>query len=164
MEKSGTTLITLDPKTQPGTVERWFNDTTYLTKRTRSNDTTYQRRPASQIPSPVYEVVYSDLEDASVGENTTTRQVTRNGRQLYRIQGLNHTGTQGRTSTLSLLAGSQGVIWNYTDNTTYPAGTRSPNTSYHVYNIRIVSMNESAEPPRPAWVQTAINRTRSSGS
>ena len=120
--RSGETLITLDPETRPGTVERWFNDSVYLVKQTRSNETTYRRRPASQIPPPVYEAVYSALEDASVGENTTTDRVTRNGRHLFRIRGLNYTGTQGRTSTLSMLVGSRGVIWSYTENTTYPQG------------------------------------------
>ena len=163
------TRIQHESKRGPGSREIWYNNSTYFVAITdpglssssalaTSNNTTYLSRGSKQRSS--YQSIYSDLENASVGENTTTSRVTRNGRNLVRIQGLTWNDTESqKTSVLSLLVGSQGVIWNYTSNTTYPARDTQSNTTYRIYNIQITSVNESAGPEPPAWVPTAANRT-----
>ena len=152
------TLVTIGSAPSAATV-RWYNDTMYLVKLPESNFETYQRRLPSNIPRRMEQVVYRNLENATAGENTTTRRVTRNGRQLFRVQGLtwNDTGSQ-RTSSLSLLVDSRGVIWEYEENTTRPARADRPAT-YRVFTVKLVSVNDTDRSNRPDWFQTAIDRT-----
>lgn len=161
------TRIQSEFKTGPGSRDVWYNNSTYFVKTTNpqlpsaltnSNNTTYRNKGTKQRSS--YQSIYTEIGNASIGENTTTSRVTRNGRQLVRIQGLtyNHTDTYGM-STLSLSVGSQGIIWNYTRNRTLDPSTGQPNTTHMIYNIQIESVDESAELEPPAWLPRAANQT-----
>lgn len=161
-EPGAPTLVTIGPNEQGSVLQRWYNDSVYLLKIDRSNgETQYQREMPSKIPDRPHRVLYHDLANASAGENTSIDRVTRDGRDLVRIQGLTVEEARGEETTrLSMLVQSNGLIREYRTNTTRPPGADGHDvTTQEARELRITSVSESAGRGRPDWIENALEET-----
>lgn len=137
--------------------QRWTNGKRSFAKQMFLNGTTTYGH--ALFSDPRRRVTTGRLTSLIIDSNNSTTKVVErfahNGTSFTRVRG--HTPGGFRNTTFSLLVDSRGFIHEYTRVRHFPADA---NTSKTVRKVRFVGVN-ATDVKRPAWVETAMNRTTS---